>query len=177
MLLDQDSSDLPQGGLEIPCTLKSTHAKDLDHLEKVKKLIKHAISFVIDTLSHHGEFLSVKEEVMDDGGREEETSDSDSSFGNMADDNCDSAHNTSNNVVDLTLGSGGTSSACPTDDSNEDWCRFGGIRLMQQNKCEILRGDKLNYLVINFVQKLLKKLFPSVKGLQSTLLQTTKAIR
>ena len=109
---------------------------------------------------------------MDDGGREEETSDSDSSFDklNMADGNHDSAHNASSNVVNLTLGSGITSSLCPTDDSNEDWRRFGGIRLMQQNKYEILRGDKLNDLVINFVQKLLRKQFPSVKGLQSTLL-------
>ena len=109
---------------------------------------------------------------MDDDGREEETSDYDSSFGNMVDGNRDSAHNASNNVVNLTLGSGGTSSACPTDDSNEDWRRFGGIHLMQQNKYEIIRGDKLNNLVINFVQKLLKKQFPSVKGLQSTLLQS-----
>jgi len=31
----QDYSDLPQGGLEISCTLKFTRAKDLDHLEKV----------------------------------------------------------------------------------------------------------------------------------------------
>ena len=43
---------------------------------------------------------------------------------------------------------------------------------MQRNKYEILRGDKLKDLVINFVQKLLKKQFPSVKGLQSTLLQS-----
>ena len=120
-----------------------------------------AISFVIDTFSHHEKFLSVKAEVMDDGGSEKVTSDGDSSFGNIGDNNSDSAHNTSNNVVDLTLGSGSTSSA--TDDSNEAWCIFRGIRLMQQNKYEILRGDKLNDLVINFVQKLLKKQFPSVK--------------
>jgi len=88
---------------------------------------------VIDTLSQHGEFLSVKEEVMDDGGHEEETSDGDSSFGNMADGNHNSVLNASNNVVDFTLGSGDTSSTYPTDDSNEDWRRFGGIRLMQRN--------------------------------------------
>ena len=114
---------------------------------------------------------------MDDGGCEEETSDSDSSFGIMADGNRASAHNASNNVVDLTLGSGNTSSVCPTDDSNEDWHRYGGICLMQQNKYEILSGDKLNVLVINFVQKLLKKQFPFVKGLQSTLLQSKPPIQ
>ena len=47
---------------------------------------------------------------MDDGGPEEVTSDGDNSFGDMhvGDDNSNSAHNASNNVVDLTLGSGGT---------------------------------------------------------------------
>ena len=63
----QYSSDLPQGGLEIPCTLKFTRAKDLDHLKKVKKLIEHALSFVIAEFSHHGEFLNVKtEETVED---------------------------------------------------------------------------------------------------------------
>ena len=63
-------------------------------------------------------------------------------------------------------------SVFPSDENDADWCRFGGFRLTQQNKYDILRGDKLNDLVINFVQKLLKKQFPFVKGLQSTLLQS-----
>ena len=43
-----------KGGLK---TLKFTCAKDLSHLKKVKKLIEHAFSFVIDEVSYHGEFL------------------------------------------------------------------------------------------------------------------------
>ena len=74
--------------------------------------------------------------------------------------------NTSSNVVDLTT----TSSVFPSDNKleSQDWLRTGSIQLTQESKSEILRGDKLNDLVINFVQKLLKKRFPLMKGLQST---------
>ena len=37
---------------------------------------------------------------------------------------------------------------------------------------QITNGEKLSYLSINLAQQLLKKQFPSVNGLQSTLLQT-----
>ena len=63
-------------------------------------------------------------------------------------------------VVDLII----TSSVFPFDNKleSQDWLRAGGIRLTQENKSEILRGDKLNDLVIKFVQKL-KKQFPLMK--------------
>ena len=42
----QYSSDLPLGGLEVPCVLTfSCAAKDGNCLEKVKRLIEHALSF------------------------------------------------------------------------------------------------------------------------------------
>jgi len=145
----------------------------------VKKLTEHALSFVIDEFSHHGEFLN---ENTDGTVEDEEVwtgSDAggDSSINNMdvgGDNelindklNCSA----SNSVVDLTMDCDVPS--FPSDENiNADWCRFGGIRLMQQNKCDILRGEKLNDLIINFVQKLLKRQFPSLKGLQSTLLQS-----
>ena len=48
----QYSSDLPQGGLEIPCTLTfSCAAKDGDRLEKTRRLIKHALSFTLNEVS------------------------------------------------------------------------------------------------------------------------------
>jgi len=74
---------------------------------------------------------------------------------------------TSSNFVDLTM----TSSVSDNKLKSQDWLRTGGIWLTRENKSEILRGDKLNNLVINFVQKLLKKQFPLMKGLQSTLMQ------
>ena len=77
--------------------------------------------------------------------------------------------NTSSSVVDLTM----TSSVFQSENKlgSQDWLRTGGIQLTRENKSEILRGDKLNDLIINFVQKLLKKQFPLMKGLQSTLMQ------
>ena len=74
---------------------------------------------------------------------------------------------TSSNVVDLTM----TSCVFPSDKlESQDWLRTGGNWLTRENKSEILRGDKLNDLVINFVQKLLKKQFPLMKGVQSSLI-------
>ena len=77
--------------------------------------------------------------------------------------------NSSSNVLDLTK----TSSVFPSDNKleSQDWLRTGSIQLTQEDKSKILRGKKLNNLVINFVQKLLKKQFLSLKGLQSTLMQ------
>lgn len=84
--------------------------------------------------------------------------------------NDESVCSTSNNEVDLTMSSD-VPRVFPRDVSNTDWLRIAGIRLTQQNKSGILRGDKLNGLIINFIHKLLKKQFPIMKGLQSTLLQ------
>jgi len=98
----QYSSDLPQGGLEIPCTLKFTRAKDLDHLEKVKKLIEHVLSIIIDKFSHHGKFLdSMKGEVTDDCIEETRCDDGDSnSDGNNLVVNGEPVCSANNNVVD-----------------------------------------------------------------------------
>ena len=82
--------------------------------------------------------------------------------------NDESVCSASNNVVDLTMGSD-VPSVFPSDENDADWC---SICLTQQNKYNILRGDKVNDLVINFIQKLLKKQFPFIMGLQSTLLQS-----
>jgi len=110
----------------------------------------------------------VKGEVTDDRTEEayfEESVGGDSnSDGN---DLCEPVCSASNSVVDSTMESD-VLSVFPCDENNAGWCRFGGICLTQQNKYNILRGDRLNDLVINFVQKLLKKQFPFVKGLEST---------
>jgi len=55
----QYSSDLPQGGLEIPCVLAfSCTAKDGNRLEKVRRLIKHALSFTLNEVSELEDSLS-----------------------------------------------------------------------------------------------------------------------
>jgi len=112
----------------------------------VKKLIEHALSFVIAEFSHHGEFLNVKtEETVEDeevtggdAGGDSSISDMDVG-GDNAVINDELNCNASNSVVDLTMDRDVPS--FPSNESiNADWRRFGGIRLMQQNKCDILRG-------------------------------------
>jgi len=61
----QYSSDLPKGGLEISYVLTfSCTAKDGDHLEKIRRLIKHALSFTLSEVSEPENSLSkVKNEA------------------------------------------------------------------------------------------------------------------
>ena len=49
-----------------------------------------------------------------------------------------------------------------------------GIVLLEAHRNEIVNVAKLNDLVINMAQQLLKAQFPNVTGLQSTLLQSKK---
>ena len=175
----QYSSDLPQSNLEIPCVLTfSCAAKDGDRLEKVRRLIKHALSFTINEVSEPEDSLGkVKIEASEsiDQSKEDNTCNINSDNNSAAEDGVVTivpivpVGNSSSNVLDLTK----TSSVFPCDNKleSQDWLRTGGIRLTQEDKSKILRGEKLNDLVINFVQKLLKKQFPSLKGLQSTLMQ------
>lgn len=54
------------------------------------------------------------------------------------------------------------------------WLRIGGIKLTSSDRDAIMNGQRLNDLVINFSQKVLKMQFPSIKGFQSTLVQEKK---
>ena len=141
-------------------------------MEKVRGLIKHALSFTLSEISELDDSLSkVKIEASEsmDQGKDESSNDKNSAAiaknGVVAD---VPVGNTNSTILDLTTPSGVSQS----DNKLEslDWFRAGGIRLTQEIRYKIPRGDKLNDLVINFVQKLLKKQFPLMKGLQSTLL-------
>ena len=170
----QYSSDLPQGGLEIPCMLTfSCTAKDGNHLEKIRRLIEHDLSFTLNEVSEPEDSLSkVMIEASESNNQSEEDNKCNSDNGSATKSGIVTnvpVGITSSNVAGLIM----TSCVFPSDNKleSQDWLRTGGIRLTRENKSEILRGDKLNDLVINFVQKLLKKQFPLMKGLQSTLMQ------
>ena len=60
------------------------------------------------------------------------------------------------------------------ENCSKQWLRIGGIKLTLNDRDAIIGGEKLNDLVINFAQKVLKMQFPGVKGFQSTLLQEKK---
>ena len=53
------------------------------------------------------------------------------------------------------------------------WSSINGITLSLTHKNGILEGEKLDDLVIDTAQNLLKSQFPRLSGLQSTLLQST----
>ena len=61
----------------------------------------------------------------------------------------------------------------PTTNPETVWIkRGGGIPLYTIQKTKISAGDKLDDLVINVAQKMLKKRFPNFAGFQLTLLQS-----
>ena len=51
------------------------------------------------------------------------------------------------------------------------WAKNDGIVLSFSDKESIMKGEQLNDLIINTVQKIIQKQFPSLLGLQSTLIQ------
>ena len=56
----------------------------------------------------------------------------------------------------------------------KEWLHVGGIKLTINDRDSITRGERLNDMVINVAQRLLKSQFPKIKGLNSTLLQAKK---
>ena len=59
-------------------------------------------------------------------------------------------------------------------EDSQKWLQYGGIVLSQKDKRNILKGDKLNDLVIDFAQQLLKSQNLGIYGMQCTLLQSKK---
>ena len=57
---------------------------------------------------------------------------------------------------------------------DSEWVKTGCISLLISHKKKILNGDELNDAIMSFAQKLLKKQFPNINGLQNTLLQAKK---
>ena len=54
---------------------------------------------------------------------------------------------------------------------SRQWLHISGIKLTSNDRDAIMNGHRLNDLVINFAQKVLKIQFPSLKGFQSTPVQ------
>lgn len=61
-----------------------------------------------------------------------------------------------------------------TDNSSAVWVTFDRYSLLVSDRVTIETGKQLSDKHIKFAQCMIKKQFPSVGGLQSTLLQTTK---
>ena len=61
-------------------------------------------------------------------------------------------------------------------DLDLEWVKTGRISLLTSHKTKILNGSELDDAIMNFAQRLLKKQFPDVNGLQNTLLQAKKQV-
>ena len=56
------------------------------------------------------------------------------------------------------------------------WVETGRVNLLATHKRKILGGDELDDAILSFTQKLIKKQFPAIDGLQNTLLQGKKLV-
>ena len=146
----QYSRDLSQGGLQVLCILIfSCASKDGNRLEMVRGLIKHAFSFTLSEISEPENPLSkVKIEASESMDQGEDDSSNDKNSAAIAKNGVVAdvpVGHTNSTVLDLTTPSGVSQS----DNKLEslDWLRAEGIRLTQEIRYKILRGDKLNDLV------------------------------
>jgi len=64
--------------------------------------------------------------------------------------------------------------AVENKDIDTQWVKTGRTALLNSHKKTILHGNQLDDTIITFAQKLLKKQFPHINGLQNTLLQAKK---
>ena len=133
------SRDLPQGGLEIPCMLTFL-AKEEQLIEKIKKLIKQFESEVSK---------SDIEAKIENSKPEKKVK-----------------------VEDLTQDEdddGGSSDEDGSSSDKDRWISFQRINLTNSDKQAIMSGLELDDQHIDFAQELLRKQFPSLQGLRSTL--------
>ena len=153
------SVDLPQGGLEVPCvlTFRTSNAKDV---EKVKNLIdQESTSF--PTLIKVGAI--------------EKTEDLNFSVPKLPSSNSCSVENNAKILEDcstIVLKDSTNSCASLVSDNIDDHEPFTKKqRLSDPEIEELIMGAELTDRHINLAQKILKKQFPSLNGLNSTLLQ------
>ena len=156
------SSDLPQGGLEIPCilTFRTTNAELRD---KSKKLIETSLAMNIKIVEKQKEKVKVEppdpvagssQSVHGTDIKTEETSIS---------------GNSDYNLVDPFPGTQAGSSSFSTASIDEPIAKKQ--RLSDPDIENIIMGAELSDLHINLAQRILKEQFSHINGLESTLLQ------
>ena len=82
---------------------------------------------------------------------------------------------TDNYDFPVTVSSVATSEGQSGSDSTNTWATLKGFTREDQHHIE--SGKKLNDLLINIAQEILKKQFPDIRGLNNTLLQKKKSLK
>ena len=164
------SSDLPQGGLELPCKFVfSTH--DAEESSRLRKLITDSLSKLC-----YGENPvdgSVEEEFVETvTSKSISTEKEESKVNNQLD---ESAFDTSEvptfMAIQKTIINESMSTSQPTVIADEVVCSPARKKHKQFDEEQIVMGAQLTDLEINFAQQLLKQQFKHINGLCSTLLQ------
>ena len=201
----QYSSDLVQGGLEVPCKYEfylEDKCPDDTTFKKVKGLIEKASytakSIAIEAQSSHkldaskssSKSIEVRHNISSvDCEDQVESADSKTKRNTSpvdGENQVESAKHNASPVDDKdqvkstkNKPKGNPSKRVNLDlndnsDGKKEWVRRGGIKLTLSDRDSIIRGERLNDMVINVAQKLLKSHFSKLKGFQSTLLQNKK---
>ena len=161
----QYSFDLDQGGVEIPCKLRFT-CSDQELLKTTRKLLDIALKK--DDLERP--LKKIKLEPV-----EELTI----LLPSTSQPNSHPIPAPSDEVITVSdnLASGSSSQfRFMAADIDTQWVKTSRTTLLNSHKTAILDGNLLDDTIINFAQKLLKKQFPNINGLQNTLLQAKKQI-
>ena len=139
----QYSSDLPQGGLEIPCILTFT-AEEASLVDKVQNLLQQ-FKTRENELRETDPPEADPRETEETSNKKVKIEDSSQNDGDDGDDNDNK------------------------DAEEEEWLSFQNILLTNSDRLVLMSGSELNDKHINFAQELLRKQFPSLHGLRSSL--------
>ena len=158
----QFSVDLPQGGLEVPCKL--TFSGEVKLVEKLKKFMLPR-----DRSSSSSACFPLPVTV-DQSSKEKPPS---TNTITPKEETLESSSAMTETAITISLDGGGD------DDDDDDgaftsplsshWLSHAGLILTDQDHNIIVEGDLLNDKHINFAQTILKRQFPNLGGLVSTL--------
>ena len=154
----QYSADLDQGGLEVPCKLIFA-CSDQELLFTTRKLLYLALK----KEDYEMPLKRIKLEQIETPDITVDNTMGDVTSVKVIDDGQDQEYSSSG----LNLKS---------KDLDSEWVKTGRISLLTSHKTKILNGSELDDAIMNFAQRLLKKQFPDVNGLQNTLLQAKKQV-
>jgi len=164
------SRDLIQGGLDVPCQYQF-YSENEECLKDVKGLLESA-SYSTKAVNDLDKFKTVKNDIKPGNSSNEEKKEVtvkeetvETKLKAMEKPTIKTEEpDKKRRKIDANASSNG----------KKEWLQIGGIKLRMQDRDSIIAGERLNDMVVNVAQRLLKAQFPKMKGLCSTFLQGRK---
>jgi hypothetical protein len=161
------SIDLPQGDLEVPCTLKFQGSPQF--LDKVRKRLQEILS------NRKGDKESIKNKIMDTPAYDTASSTTDLEIHVACVNDCHreapGRKESSESVVCGVEATIELQILATASSHSTLWLQCKDITLVVNDKSTIESGERLQDQHLNFGQRLLKESFPDINGLRLTLLQ------